>query len=293
VLSTGFGHEMPEFEGLRRGLRELGYVDGENLALAYRFGQGRLDAMPRLAAELVALEPDVIVAHGLQGCQAAKEATSTIPIVFGEGADPVALGFVASLARPGGNMTGLVHSPSGLNAKRLQLLKDAAPGVRRVAVLVRPDSAQHALNLAEAEAAARTLGVQVQPIELGSAEEVEAAFEAAAAWRSDALFALPDALFFELRTPITARTTRARLPAVFREREFAQSGGLLAYGANLQENFRRAAAYVDKILKGARPADLPVEQPARFDFVVNLKTAETLGLAIPQAVREQATEVVV
>lgn len=292
VLSTGSGPEMPEFEGLRRGLREAGYVEGENLAFEYRFGQGHLNAMPRLAAELVALKVDLIVAHGLQGCQAAKEATTTIPIVFGTGSDPVALGFAASLARPSGNMTGLVHSPPGLNGKRLQLLTAAAPGVRRIGALVRPGNAAHPLNLAEVQAAARALGVQVQAIEWDGADPIEAAVEAAGRQRPDALLALPDALYFEQRARITGLATKARLPAVFQEREFAEGGGLLAYGANLRENFRRAAAYVDKILKGARPADLPIEQPARFDFVVNLRAAEALGLAVSPALREQATEVI-
>lgn len=301
VVSTGPGADMPEFDGLRRGLRELGYVDGQNIAIEYRFARGHQEMIPQFVSELVALKPDVIVAHGLQACLAAKDATTTIPIVFGTGNDPVALGFATSLARPGRNMTGLVHSPPGLNAKRLQLLKDAAPDIARVGVLLRSANGAHPLNLSEMQAGARALGVQVQPIEMHGADQIEASFEAGGAAgaasgvggeRPDGLLALPDALFFEQRARITDLTIKGRLPAIFQEPEFAQGGGLLAYGGNMHENFRRAAAYVDKILKGARPADLPIEQPARFDFVINLKTAAALGLAIPKAVLEQATEVI-
>jgi putative ABC transport system substrate-binding protein len=293
VLSIGTGPEMPEFEGLRRGLRELGYVEDQNVAFEYRFVQANAEALRQVAAELVALNVDVIVSHGLQACQAAKDATTTIPIVFGTGNDPVALGFAASLARPEGNMTGLVHSPPGLHAKRLQLLKQVVPGALRVGVLMRPANAAHAPNVSEAEAAAPALGVQVQPVEVHGADRIEAAFEATVGDRPDALLVLPDAVFFQVRGRIADLASKAQLPAVFQEREFAEVGGLLTYGVNLQENFRRAAAYIDKILKGARPADLPIEQPAKFDFVVNLRTAQALGLTIPPAVLERVTEVIV
>jgi putative ABC transport system substrate-binding protein len=292
VLSTGASPDMPEFEALRRGLREVGYIEGQNIALEYRFAQGDVGLLPRFAAELAMLQVDVIVGHGLEACQAAKDATTSIPIVFGTGNDPVALGFAASLARPGGNMTGLIHNPPGLNAKRLQLLKGAVPGVLRVAVLVNSANAAHARNLSETQMAGRALGVQVLPVELHGSDQLEAAFDTTERQRPDGLLALPDSLFFELRSRITGLAAKAWLPTIFNDREFAQVGGLLAYGANIQENFRRAAVYVDKILKGAQPADLPIEQPAKFDFVLNRATANAVGLIISPAVLEQVTEVI-
>lgn len=292
VLSTGARPDVPEFEGLRRGLRELGYVEGQNIALEYRFAQGASETLPQLAAQLVALKVDVIVAHGLQACRAAKDATTTIPIVFGSGNDPVALGFVTSLARPGGNMTGVVHNPPGLEVKRLQLLKQACPGVSRVNVLINPANTAHARNVSDAQAAAQALGVQLHPVVVPDPAQVEAAFSARQADGPDGLLVLSDAVFYGLRGQITDLAAKAGLPGIFNERDFAQSGGLLAYGADIPENYRRAASYVDKILKGGRPADLPIEQPAKVAFVANLKTAEALGLTLAPVILEQVTEVI-
>ena len=279
-------------EAFRQGLHELGYVEGQNIAIEYRSAEGKSERLPGLAAELVRLKVDVIVAASPPATEAAKQATSTIPIVFAVSGDPVAAGLVASLARPGGNITGLASISPELVGKELELLKAVAPKVSRVAVLQNPNNAGHALTLRQAEGAARALGVQLQVLKARTPSEIEAAFAAMSSQRAGGVLVLRDALFIAQRTQIAALAAKRRLPAVYGLREEAEAGGLMAYGASVPHMFRRAATYVDKILKGAKPADLPIEQPTKFELVINLKTAKALGLTIPQSLLRQADQVI-
>ena len=279
-------------EAFRQGLRELGYVEGQNIAIEYRFAEGRPERLPALAAELVRLKVDVIVTGPPPAPEAAKQATSTIPIVFAVTGDPVAEGLVASVARPGGNITGLASISGELVGKQLELLKEVAPKISRVAVLQNPSNNAHPAVLRQADGAARTLGLQLHILQARTPAEVEAAFAAMRRQRAGGVLVLRDPLFFAQRTQIVALAAKSRLPAVYGNREHAEAGGLMAYGANAPLMFRRAATYVDKILKGAKPADLPVEQPTRFELVINLKTAKALGLTIPQAVLVRADQVI-
>ncbi|MBI2370613.1 MAG: ABC transporter substrate-binding protein [Deltaproteobacteria bacterium] len=272
----------PRSQAFEQGLQELGYVEGQTIALEYRWAAGRADRLPALAAELVRLEVDVIVAVGDAVIRATMNATRTIPIVMAIAGDPVGSGFVASLARPGGNVTGLSFLAPELSVKRLELLKEVVPGLSRVAVLRNPANPASALALREMEAAARALGVQLQPLEVRAPDEFENAFSAIARGHAGALLALPDGLFFTHRARLTGLALKRRLPAMGESREYTEAGGLLAYGPSPLHFFRRAATYVDKILKGAKPADLPVERPTRFELVINLKTARALGLTIPR-----------
>ncbi len=279
-------------EAFRQGLRELGYVEGQNVAIEYRFGEGRPERLPALAAELVRLKVDVIVATSPPAPEAAKQATSTIPIVAAATGDPVAEGLVASIARPGGNITGLASISPEVVGKQLELLKEVAPKVSRVAVLQNPSSQGHPFVLRQAEGAARALGVQLHILQARTPPEIDAAFAAMRSQRAGGVLVLRDPLFFTRRTQIAALAAKSRLPAVYGNREHAEAGGLMAYGASGAHMFRRAATYVDKILKGAKPADLPVEQPTRFELVINLKTAKALGLTIPQLVLIRADQVI-
>jgi len=279
-------------ESFRQGLRELGYVEGQNIAIEYRFAEGRPERLPALAAELVRLKVDVIVAGGPPAPAAAKQATSTIPIVFAVAADPVVVGLVASLARPGGNITGLASISGEIVGKQLELLKEVAPKVSRVAVLQNPSNDSHPHTLRQAEGAARALGVQLHIVEARTPPEIDAAFAAMRSQRAGGVLVLRDPLFLTQRTQIAARAAKSRLPAVYGFREEAEAGGLMAYGANVPHMYRRAATYVDKILKGAKPADLPVEQPTKFELVINLKTAQTLGITVPPNIRSLASEVI-
>ena len=279
-------------EAFRQGLRGLGYLEGQNIVVEYRWAQGRQERLSGLAAELVRLNVDVIVAPNTQAALAARAATRTIPIVFAGVADPVGTGLVASLARPGGNTTGLSFLSPELSAKQLELLKEAVPKTSRVAVLWNPGNPGLALTLREAEVAARALGVQVQLLEARGPDEIDSAFLAMTRERADGLLILGDAVFLLHRTRIVGLAAKSRLPAMYNFKEFVDAGGLMAYAANLADLFRRAAVYVDKILKGAKPGDLPVEQPTRFELVVNLKTARALGLTIPQSVLIRADEVI-
>jgi ABC-type uncharacterized transport system substrate-binding protein len=279
-------------DAFRQGLHELGYAEGRDVAIEYRYAGGGVDQLPALAAELVRLPADVIVARGTPPALATKDATATIPVVAAPVGDPVGLGLVASTARPGGNVTGLTNLGPGLSAKRLELLKEAVPSASRVAALLNLTNPSAAPHLRETLGAAQKLGVRVQPLEVRGTEDFERAFEAATREHAEALVTHADALFFQYRAQLVGLTLRGRLAGVFPEREFVEAGGLLAYGANIPDIFRRAAAYVDKILKGASPADLPVEAPTKFDLVVNLGTAGALGLAIPPAVLQQATEII-
>jgi len=276
----------------RQGLRELGYVEGQNITLVFPSGEVRPERLPHLAAELVSLKVDVIVAATAVAVHAAKEATKTIPIVMPVTTDPVETGLVASLARPGGNITGLTPIASELSGKRLQLLKTVVPGASRIAVLSNPTSPGVPPQMRATEVAARALGVQLQSLEVRGPDDFETAFQAATKGRVAALIALDDPLVFTHRIRIVKLTARSRLPAMYGLTGFVEAGGLMSYGPNLADMYRRAATYVDKILKGAKPADLPVEQPTKFEFVVNLKTAKALGLTIPQSVLIRADEVI-
>jgi len=281
----------PRTEALRQGLRELGYVEGQSITMEYRFVQGNLDQLRKAAAELVRLPVDVIVSGGPTVTQAAKEATRTIPIVMALDFDPIGAGFVASLARPGGNITGLTDMTQELNAKRLQLLQEAVAGVSRIAVLWNPTHINAALSMREMEEAARVLGLQLQPLEVQRLEDFEGAFRAALQGRADALIVLSDPVTLFNRTPLVDLAAQHRLPAMYWERVFAEAGGLMSYAASDRDLHRRAASYVDKILKGTKLSDLPVERPMKFELVLNLKTAKALGIMFPPTLLMQADEV--
>ena len=275
-----------------QGLRDLGYVEGRNLIIEWRWAEGRVERFPDFAVELVRLKVDVIVATQSSAALAAKNATRTIPIVTVLVADPVGIGLVASLARPGGNVTGLTSVAVELGPKQLELLREAVPKVSRVAVLSNPLNQFAPLQLREVEVAARVLGVQLQLLEARGPEQFDGAFAAMARERAGALLVLSDVLFFFHRTRIADLAAKSRLPAMYGFREHTEAGGLMSYGANISDLLRRAPTFVDKILKGAKPADLPVEQPTKFELVINLKTAKTLGLTIPQSILIRADKVI-
>ncbi len=282
-------------EAFRQGMRDLGYVEGRNVAFEYRDADGKLERLATLAAELVALKVDVIVAPNTVGVLAVEQATKTIPIVFAVAADPVGSGLVTSLRQPGGNVTGLSILAPELVGKCLELLTQAVPGVSRVAAIWQPGGLGERTEkdmLKGAEAAARTLGVQLQFVEARGPEDFDRAFADMTSARAGALTVLPNNMFNNERRHLVALAAKNRLPTVFPYREGADAGGLMAYGANLADLLRRAATYVDKILKGAKPADLPVEQPTKFELIINLKTAKDLGLRIPQSVLARADEVI-
>jgi putative ABC transport system substrate-binding protein len=280
-------------ESLRKGLRELGYVEGRNIAMELRYADGVIPRLPQLAAELVALKPDVILVGASSGIVAAHRATQAIPLVMITLENPVALGLVKSVARPGTNVTGTwLADGEALVGKRLGLLKDVVPGLSRVAALVNPLDATDAPNMRLLPTAARTLGLDLGVIEVPTAPELEPALAKAARDGVQASFISSSSLFFSNRREIVAIVARLRLPAMYGWREFADAGGLMSYGPNLPDVYRRSATLIDKILKGASPADLPVETPTRFELVVNLKTAKALGLAIPDAFLLLADEVI-
>jgi putative ABC transport system substrate-binding protein len=281
------------YRGFQQGLRELGYVEGQNIAIEFRSADGSPERLRDLTDELVRLPVDVIVAGSTAGAEAAKRTTSAIPIVFANVADPVKIGLVASLARPGGNITGLTTMGPDLSGKRLEMIKEVVPGMRRIGVLWNQDGTGGVQQFNELKPAAQSLKVDVRSLAVRPpVPEIEEAFRIAKNWRADGLIALDDALIFGNRTRIIALAARHRLPAIYGYREFPDAGGLMAYGPNRYEMYRRAATYVDKILKGTKPADLPVEQPTRFELVVNLKTAKALGLTIPQSILIRADQVI-
>ena len=288
--------DVPSFldEAFRQGLRELGYIEGQNIVIEHRAPEWKYERLPGLAADLVRRKVDVIVATSPAATKAAKQATSTIPIVFTVSGDPVADGFVASLARPGANVTGLATVGPELVEKQLELLKAVAPKVSRVAVLQNPNTHHdtHRGVLRQAEGAARGLGVHFQFLDARTPSEIEAAFAAMGSQRADGILVLRDAVFRAQRAQITALAAKNRLPAVYGLREEAEAGGLMAYGASVPQLYRRAATYVDKILKGVKPGDLPVEQPTKFELVINLKTAKTLGLTVPPSLLLRADQVI-
>lgn len=274
----------PFVEVGRVALRDRGWVEGRDVTIEYRYAAGKLEQLPGLAAELVALNVDVIVAFGDITVQAAKEATRKVPIVAISVSDPVGSGFVSSLARPGGNITGVASQIPELNAKMLSILKEIVPRASRVAVLWNPISLGGVLGFKEIQKASRELGVTVNSLELRKVEDLEKGFAALTAERADAMVVLTDPITFNRRAQVIEFAAKQRLPGIYEVREFVDEGGLIAYGPSLASMVRRAVSYVDKILRGARPGDLPVEQPTTFELAVNLRTARALGLTIPQAV---------
>jgi putative ABC transport system substrate-binding protein len=291
ILSPAGSPSTKAFDAFRKGLADLGYIDGQNIGIEYRLAAWDYSRLPAMAGELVRLPVDVIVTDTQKCAVVAQEATRTIPIVGATlGADPVAAGLVRSFAHPGGNVTGFSGLNVELSGKRLQLLKEASPATARIAALWNP--AQPMALRSATEEAARTLGVELRTIEVATPDQIPAGFEAAVAGETEALVVLPDAMFWYERVRIVALAAKYRMPAFYPEREYADDGGLLAYSQNVSDQFRQAAGYVDKILKGAKPADLPVQQPTRFELVVNLKTAKALGLAIPPSILARADEVI-
>jgi putative ABC transport system substrate-binding protein len=283
----------PLLDAFRQGLRELGWVEGQNIVIDYRFAEGRFDRLPDLAAELVRLKVDVIVAQPTPATAAAKNATETIPIVMISVGDPVGLGLIASLARPGGNVTGSSYSVGlEIAGKVLELLKETVPKVRRVAILSNPANPAHPLAIRELDVAARSLGVQLQLLEARGPDEFAGAFAAMAKERVGALLVLADGMFALHRTRLADLAARSRLPAAYGLREMVEAGGLMSYGSSTRDLYRRSATFVDKILKGAKPGDLPVEQPTKFELVINMKTAKALGLTIPPLLLLRADEVI-
>jgi putative ABC transport system substrate-binding protein len=280
----------PLVEAFRQGLRDLGYVEGRNVTIEYRWAEGTAERLPDLAADLIRRKVDVIVAGG-SDVLGAKLATSRIPIVMPVSIDPVRLGLVASLHRPGGNITGLASLWDEMPGKWMELLRETLPGISRIAVLQAPGTATGQVEAAEA--AARSLNVRLRVLNAGHRDDLQAVFAEAAKAQTDALIVLPSPLFFGYRTRIVQLAARHRIPVMYHQREYVVStGGLMSYGPDLHDMFRRAASYVDRILKGAKPADLPIEQPTKFELVVNLRTAEALGLSIPQSLRVRADQLV-
>ena len=280
------------WEGFFQGLRELGYVEGQNIIVEGRWYGERTDRLPALAGELVQLKVDVIVAGAPPAPEAAKRATSTIPIVMANHNDPVGSGLVASLARPGRNVTGMSTLSPELIGKRLQLLKEAIPGISREAVLSNPTIPSQALELKEAKVAAGLLKVQLQLLEARAPGDFTGSFSAITKERADGVIVISSSMFYDERTRIAKLAADSRVPTIYGLKEFADAGGLMTYGIDVHESFRRAAGYVDKILNGAKPADLPVEQPTKFELVINLKTAKALGLSIPQSLLVRADEII-
>jgi putative ABC transport system substrate-binding protein len=276
----------------RQGLRELGYVEGKTINIDFRSTEGNLERANELAAELVRLKVDVIVTTGGTSTRPAKKATSTIPIVMAQDVDPVGNGFVVSLARPGGNITGLSTLSPELNGKQLELLKEIVPKLSRVTVFGYSSGPANAQALKETETAARAVGVQLHHVDVLGSQDFEAAFQAAGSKRAEAVLVLSSPVTFSHRGELVGQATKSRLPTVYWAPEFVEAGGLLTYSVSFTDLFRRAATFVDKILKGARPADLPVEQPTKFDLVINLKTAKQIGLTIPPNVLARADRVI-
>ena len=279
-------------DAFRKGLRDLGWIEGQNIALEYRYSEGRLERLPDQAADLVRSNVDVIVAWAAPEAGAAEMATRTIPIVFLTHGDPVGSGQVASLARPGGNMTGLRQMLPELTTKQLELLRHAVPSISRVAVFWNSASRIKRLDMGELQHAARALGVTLQSREVRTLDDFDSVFVATKRERPDALLTLVDPVTFTQRHLIAEFAARERLPAMYAVREFVEAGGLMSYGVDLRDLFRRGASYVDKILKGVKPGDLPIEQPTKFELVINLKTAKALGLTIPQSLLQRADQVI-
>jgi len=291
------GNSSPSLEsnlvdGFREGLRQLGYVEGRNLIIKYTWAEGRRDRFAALAEELVGLKPDVILTAGTPGALAAKHATQSIPIVMASAGDPLETGLVTSLAKPGGNVTGHAGPGAEFEGKRLELLKQMVPKLSRVAVLLNPDNPFGAITWKGVQLGAEPFGVKLQRVEVRGPDDLDRALAAIKASRPEGVLVSPDRFLLAYRAPIVQFVAKNRLPGVFPYREFVQEGGLLAYGPDYVDLFRRAATFVDKILKGAKPADLPIEQPTKFELVINLKTAKALGLTIPQSLLIRADEII-
>ena len=282
----------PRIEGFRQGLRELGYVEGKNIAIEWRYAEGKEELVPKLAAELVQLNVEIIVTGGTNVTRAAKNATKTIPIVMASDADPVGNGFVASLARPAGNITGLVNLLAGLSGKRLELLKEALPGILRIGILWNPENPSSVSGFKETQSAARALAMQLQSLEVRSADNFAGAFQAATKAQARALTVVSDSLMFSNRRRLLELASKNKLPTMHTQSLWVDAGALMSYGTNFPDLYRRAAIFVDKILKGAKPAELPVEQPMKFEFIVNLKAAKAIGLTIPPNVLARADRVI-
>jgi len=291
LLATSPGPD-PRIEGFRQGLRELAYVEGKNIAIEWRYAEGKEDLVPTLAAELVQLNVEIIVTDGTNVTRAAKNATKTIPIVMASDADPVGNGFVASLARPGGNVTGLTNLLAGLSGKRLELLKEAIPDISRVGILWNPENPSSVSGFKETQEAARALAMQLQSLEVRSADDFAGAFRAATKAKARALTVVSDSLMFSNRRRLLELASNYKLPTMHTQSLWVDAGAMMSYGTNLPDLWRRAAVYVDKILKSAKPADLPVEQPTKFEFIINLKAAKQIGLTIPPNVLARADKVI-
>src|SRR5262245_14774800 len=282
---------VPRANAFRQGLRELGYVEGKNIVIEYQYADGKLDRLPALAAKLVRLNVDIIVSGGPAATRPAREATSTIPIIMAQDGDPVGNGFVASLAQPGGNITGLSTVAPEMSGKRLELLKEIIPKLSRVAVFGNSSDPGNARVLKETELAAAAFGLKVQYLEVVSLADIETAFRLASKGRADAVLLLPNPILTPHRALVADLAVKSRLPVIY-DTQYVEAGGLMTYGVNLPDLDRRAATYVDKILKGAKPADLPVEQPTKFEFIINLKAAKQIGLTIPPNVLARADKVI-
>ena len=283
---------LARIEAFQQGLRELGYSEGKNIVIEWRSAEGKVDRLPALASELVRLKVDIIVTNGPISTRSAKQATATIPIVMTFDDDPVGNGFVDSHARPGGNITGLSTLSPEISGKQLELLKEVVPRLSRVAVFgssIQPGNAQ---SLKEVELAARAFGVQLQYLDVLDPTDIETAFRTAGTWRAEAVLALASLVLNSHRTQVGELAVKSRLPAIYRRPEFVEDGGLMSYATSYTDLNRRAATYVDKILKGAKPADLPVEQPKKFEFIINLKAAREIGLTIPPNVLMRADNVI-
>jgi len=279
------------FDALRQGLRELGYAEGRNVLIEARWAEGRMESLPRLAAELVQIKVDVIVASGSPLVQVLKQATTTIPIVMASGADPTVLGFASSLARPGGNVTGLTNMSTETTAKLVELAREIAPGASRVAVLLSGTPAMEA-NWNDARKAGEALKITVVPVRATNADEIQSAVATMKKERANVFIVPADVFFFTERKKVLELASQAKLPAVYARREYVDEGGLISYGLNLTDMFRRSASFVDKIFKGAKPGDLPIEQPTKFELVINMKTAKALGMKIPQSLLFRADRVI-
>jgi putative tryptophan/tyrosine transport system substrate-binding protein len=292
VLSAGGPSLTTNWSMFNSGLKEFGWIEGKNIIFEHRYAENQLDRLPELTAELVRLNVDVILALGTLAPLAAMRATKTIPVVMANAGDPLGSGLVASLARPGGNVTGMSLMAPDLGGKRLELLKELISQLSLVAVLWNADNPYSALVFEETQTASQTLGIQIASLEVRTPDDFVKAFEAVRRQRPHALIAIEDPLTVSHRSLIADSAAKHQLPAVYGLREFATAGGLMSYGANLADLYRRAAVYVDKIFKGSQPADLPVQQPTKFDFVINLKTAKALGIEFPHTLLARADEVI-
>jgi ABC-type uncharacterized transport system substrate-binding protein len=292
VLTLSVGFATPTFQAFRQGLRDQGYVEGQNATIEFFFADGRPERLRDMATELVRTKVDVIVTESVLAAREARNATATIPIVTAVHGDPVGAGLAASITRPGGNVTGLSLLAPELSGKRLQLLQEVYPKATSVAIIWNTNNVAAARYLAESRSAARSLGLQIQSVEVREPSDLDAAFDAIVAARPSALMTLPDGMLLANATRIVEFAARTRVPALFPDQEFAAAGGLIAYGPSLAANFRLAATFVVKILKGAKPADLPIEQPTMFSLVINLKTAKAMGFRIPPSLLARADQVI-